>query len=244
MEGVFKKLILLFLTESCYNEFFVTYNFLNVSCLKQGLSKGLGFGIIVGSTFVKVPQIVKIIKGKSAAGINFFGTLLELLAITSGSAYCFINEFPFSAWGESFFLLIETAFIAYLVLFYNGYKTGGHLFVALYAFVVYLLFGGTTPKNLLWNMQAFNVPIVVAGKMVQAVQNYKNGHTGQLSASTVFLLFLGSCARIFTSVQETGDSLIIITYIVASLANSIIAFQMIYYWKATNQLLERKNKKS
>ncbi|XP_023238383.1 mannose-P-dolichol utilization defect 1 protein homolog [Centruroides sculpturatus] len=217
MAEAFKKLLLLFLTESCYIEFFVKFNFFNV----------------------KVPQIVKIIKGNSAAGINFFGTLLELLAITSGAAYCFINEFPFSAWGESFFLLIETAFIAYLILFYNGYRNASHMFVALYSFILYLLFGGATSKDLLWNMQAFNVPIIVVGKMVQAVQNYKNGHTGQLSAGTVFLLFVGSCARIFTSVQETGDDLIIVTYVVASLANFVIAVQMIYYWKATNRLVDQ-----
>ena len=47
--------------------------------------------------------------------------------------------------------------------------------------------------------------MIVVGKLIQAVTNYKNGHTGQLSAITVFLLTAGSLARIFTSIQETGD---------------------------------------
>lgn len=38
-------------------------------------------------------------------------------------------------------------------------------------------------------------------QLIQATSNYHNGHTGQLSAISVFLLFAGSLARIFTSIQ-------------------------------------------
>ncbi|KAK7080302.1 Mannose-P-dolichol utilization defect 1 protein [Halocaridina rubra] len=71
--------------------------------------------------------------------------------------------------------------------------------------------------------------------MVQAVANYNNGSTGQLSAITVTMLFFGSMARIFTSIQETGDQVIIITYCVATLANGIIMAQLIYYWNVPSK---------
>ena len=38
--------------------------------------------------------------------------------------------------------------------------------------------------------------MIVFGKLIQAGTNFKNGHTGQLSAVTVFLLTAGSLARI------------------------------------------------
>lgn len=38
-------------------------------------------------------------------------------------------------------------------------------------------------------------------QLIQAMSNFRNGHTGQLSAISVFLLFAGSLARIFTSLQ-------------------------------------------
>lgn len=66
--------------------------------------------------------------------------------------------------------------------------------------------------------------------MVQALANYNNGSTGQLSAVTVTMLFLGSMARIFTSIQETGDLIIILTFCVATLANGVLMAQLIYYW--------------
>ena len=54
--------------------------------------------------------------------------------------------------------------------------------------------------------------------MIQIITNFKNGHTGQLSAVTSFLLSLGAIARIFTSIQETGDQVIILTYVCSRLA--------------------------
>ena len=67
-------------------------------------------------------------------------------------------------------------------------------------------------------------------QMAQAIENFNNGSTGQLSAITLTMLFLGSLARIFTSIQETGDSIIIMTYSVSTVANGILMGQLIYYW--------------
>lgn len=65
--------------------------------------------------------------------------------------------------------------------------------------------------------------------MVQAYTNYSNGSTGQLSAVTCTMLLLGSTARIFTSIQETGDPIIIIIYALATLGNAILVSQFVYY---------------
>ena len=68
--------------------------------------------------------------------------------------------------------------------------------------------------------------------MIQAYTNFSNKSTGQLSVITVFMIFFGAIARIFTSIQETGDALVIFTYIVSSIFNGIIALQMIIYWNS------------
>lgn len=100
--------------------------------------------------------------------------------------------------------------------------------------------GGPTTIDTLWNLQALNIPILIAGKLSQAWTNYQNGSTGQLSAVTCFMLLFGSLARIFTSIQETGDSIIILTYIISTLANGVIVAQLLYYWNAD---IEKKSKK-
>lgn len=67
-------------------------------------------------------------------------------------------------------------------------------------------------------------------QLIQAYKNYTNGSTGQLSFITVTLLFLGALARIFTSIQETNDNIMILTYVSSAFFNGIILSQVLYYW--------------
>lgn len=212
----------------------------NVECLKIITSKILGSGIVAASTLVKVPQILKLYHAKSSEGISFYGVLLELISMTATTSYSFNKKFPFSAWGDSLFLMLETATIAYLVLYYGKNYHKIVAFTSSYSLILYLFMSGLTPIRILWTCQAFSLPITVSGKLLQALVNYKNGHTGHLSAVSMVLLFLGGLARIFTSIQETGDSLMIVTFCVAASANLLLVLQIFYYWAATQRFLEGK----
>merc|ERR1712130_827633 len=163
----------------------------------------------------------------SAEGISFTSVLLELIAITFSGSYSYRNNFPFSSYGESVFLAIQTGIIALLVLSFTRGKLLALVFGALYAGSVYALTSPViTPAVVLWYGQASNIPMIILGKMIQIITNFRNGHTGQLSAVTSFLLALGAIA----SIQETGDNVIIMTYVCSSVVNSIIALQVILYW--------------
>ncbi|KAM6909107.1 mannose-P-dolichol utilization defect 1b [Xenentodon cancila] len=240
----FKGLLLDYvLPESCYDQFFLNLNFLDVPCLKIVLSKVLGIGIILGSVMVKLPQILKLMAAKSAEGLSFKSVLLELLAITGTMVYSIANRFPFSAWGEALFLMLQTLAIGFLIQMYGGRTARGVLFLAVYVGLLLLLLSPATPMSVVTSMQAFNMPAIIVGRLIQAATNLHNGHTGQLSAISVFLLFAGSLARIFTSVQETGDSLMALTYVISSSCNGIIALQVLYYWNSSSEQTKKKKKK-
>uniref|UniRef100_A0A182QRD4 Mannose-P-dolichol utilization defect 1 protein homolog n=1 Tax=Anopheles farauti TaxID=69004 RepID=A0A182QRD4_9DIPT len=230
-----KQFMLYLMDEKCYDNYFVEFDLLDGDCFRALLSKGLGFGIIAGSVLVKVPQITKIMANKSARGISLFSVCLDLFAITIHMAYSFVNGFPFSAWGDTAFLALQTAIIAMMVLFYGGSSALAAAFTVGYSAMVYALMGGLTPLKYLLIAQGFNVPILLLGKLSQAFTNYRNGSTGQLSAVTCFMLLAGSLARIFTSIQETGDQMMIITYGSSSFANLVIALQVLYYWNSDKQ---------
>ncbi|KAL0970024.1 hypothetical protein UPYG_G00236100 [Umbra pygmaea] len=233
-------LLTYFMPESCYDEFFLNFNFLDVPCLKIVLSKGLGIGIILGSVMVKLPQILKLMGAKSAEGLNFNSVLLELLAITGTMAYSIANSFPFSSWGEALFLMLQTVAIGFLIMHYGGNTIKGVLFLVVYFGLVALLLSPVTPLAVVTAMQASNMPAIIIGRLIQVMTNYRNGHTGQLSAITVLMLFAGSLARIFTSIQETGDSLMALTYIISSTCNGLIAAQLFFYWNCPPALKKKK----
>ncbi|XP_040271295.1 mannose-P-dolichol utilization defect 1 protein [Bufo bufo] len=231
------------LPERCHDEFFLNYNLLHVECLKILLSKVLGIGIIVGSILVKVPQIVKIVRSGTAEGLSFKSILLELLALSGTMVYSFTHGFPFSAWGEVLFLMIQTLIIGFLIQHLGGRTTLGVLFLAVYFSVIAVLLSPLISMAVITALQAANIPAVVFSRLIQAMTNYKNGHTGQLSAVTVALLFLGSLARIFTSVQETGDPLLSLTSAVASACNGLIFAQVLYYWNVSSAVDKKKKKR-
>lgn len=227
---VFRQVALLVFTPKCFDNYFIDLNFFDGECFKATLSKGLGIGIILGSLLVKVPQILKIVKNKSGQGINLWSVTLDLTAITIYMSYSFINGFPFSSWGDTLFLAIQTVLIGVLVLFYGGAVVQSVVYLAVYLGVCIVLMGGYTPIDILWSLTSVNILIVVAGKLMQAWTNYKNGHTGQLAAATLIMLLAGSAARIFTSIQETGDSVAVLTYVASTCANALLVIQLIYYW--------------
>ncbi|TPP63722.1 Mannose-P-dolichol utilization defect 1 [Fasciola gigantica] len=181
---------------------------------------------------VKVPQIIKILKAKSGAGLSVPSLLLELLTFTSSFAYSVAKQFPFSSYGESIFLAFQTFLITWMTIGWEVSQVAGLVFAAVFAAFTAITLSPATPISALYTLQTLNVPIVVSAKLLQIYANWYNGSTGQLSAITVVLFALGSTARIFTSIQETGDSLIIVTFLLSTLCNYILLAQVIYYWRS------------
>lgn len=234
----FKQLALLVFTPHCYDTYFLDFNFLDKPCFAASLSKGLGIGIILGSIFVKFPQILKIYNARTAKGISLATVTLDLIVITIYAAYNFLKQFPVSAWGDTAFLAIQTVAIGFLLLFYDVSATKAVGYLIMYLVFAGILVSGLVSIDILWTLQGVNIPLLLAGRVIQVYANYCNQSTGQLSAVTCALLFLGSLARIFTSVQETGDTMVILTNVFSFLANLVIVVQILYYWKS-----EEKTKK-
>lgn len=212
-------------------------------CFKTIIAKTLGYGIIAGSTLVKVPQILILLSARSGAGVSLFSVLLELIALTFTSSYSLANNFPISAWGEALFLMFMTTLVAFLILKYDASVHRAGLFLFTFTTFSYVLMSGLVPVKILWFLQVLNVPLVISSKLVQARVNFKNGHTGNLSGITVTLVFLGCLARIFTSIRETGDSTIIVSYILATLANAYLVYQIVAYRKKTEQFKKKESAK-
>ena len=61
---------------------------------------------------------------------------------------------------------------------------------------------------------------------------------------TLVLNFVGSLARFFTTIQETGDVIQLYGYAISVSLNGILVAQVLWYWSYTTaQLLLQKKKK-
>jgi mannose-P-dolichol utilization defect protein 1 len=229
--------------ETCYKALLLDVDLENTECLKFAISKGLGIGIIAASSIVKVPQILKLTQSKSADGVSFLSYLLETSAYLITLAYNFRNGFPFSTYGETALILGQNVIISVLVLNYSGRATAAAVLVAALAGSAATLFGDSVfDMQTMSYLQAGAGVLGVASKLPQILAIWQQGGTGQLSAFAVFNYLAGSLSRIFTTLQEVDDKLILYGFISGFLLNAVLAIQMIYYWNAPSEKVKGKRK--
>ncbi|KAG8935556.1 hypothetical protein FRC03_004137 [Tulasnella sp. 419] len=220
---------------TCYTSLVENLDYNDVPCLKLTVSKGLGIGIVLGGSIVKLPQIKLILSSRSARGLSFSAFGLELLAYGINLAYFARNRIPFSTYGETFFLTLQNIAIVLLIVHYQPTLTRqdsnkpkvvslGSLIAASGVALAFV------PMSLLTLLQTLTIPLSVISKLPQITSNYKAGSTGQLSAFAVIANIVGCLARVFTTLTEVNDPLVLWGFLLASVVNVVIGLQMWMYW--------------
>eukprot|EP00116_Pleurobrachia_bachei_P008628 sb/3468890/ len=224
-------LLLLFMTEECIKSVFLDFNLLDFPCLKMALSKGLGYAIVMGSVLVKFPQILKIYGSGSVVGLALSTFLLETFCAMINVGYNYAQQFPFSTWGENFFILIQLIIIL-IQLFYYSDRTLLALICPLVIPALSLGISKLPTEHLAIGLTAA-IPLLALSKLMQIKANFQNGHTGQLSFVTSLMNVLGTLARLFTVVQEVEDKIILMNAGSVFVLNFIIIAQFVVYWNVT-----------
>lgn len=155
-------------------------------CSKLLVSKAIGTGIVGLSVFVKVPQLLKLISSKSAAGVSFSSYLLEIAAQTITLAYNTRQGNPISTYGEIAVLAVQNVIVAMLVLEFQGRRNMAAAFLVAVATAGAALFKPEiVSKENMQLLQAATIPLGLMSKVPQIWTIAKEGSTGQLSAFAV-----------------------------------------------------------
>lgn len=211
---------------------FMAGDVLNEFCLKKTISKVLGYGIIAGACIVKVPQILRFVAAGSVAGVSRPATYLELLGYLLGSIYHIVKGNPWSAYGETVIVTVQSALI---VLMLWAYDAPGVVHMATVTGVL------ATVGQAAWSAPDAMQEIVMSSTTVlfilsrgwQIVENVQAGSTGQLAFLTLFMNFAGAAARIFTTLQEVKQKAVLYSFIISTSLNALLLAQYVYYnWLA------------
>ncbi|KAH8428576.1 hypothetical protein N8T08_007289 [Aspergillus melleus] len=218
---------------TCHNALVVDLDVTkDAACTSLAISKALGIAIVGASAIVKVPQILKLIGSRSSAGVSFVSYALETASLLITLSYSVRNQFPFSTYGESALIAVQDVVVGVLVLTFAGRSAGAAAFIAVVAASVYALLVDHTlvDAQTMSYLQAGAGALGVASKAPQIYTIWREGGTGQLSAFAVFNYLAGSLSRIFTTLQEVDDQLILYGFCAGFSLNLILAFQMLWYW--------------
>ncbi|CAN9501758.1 unnamed protein product [Ophioblennius macclurei] len=218
-------LVTYLMPEKCYGEIFVQFHF-HVPCLQFILNRIASLWIILDTFLAQLPQLLKILWRGNAEGISLFSVLLQLYAFSCPVVYAVVNKFPLFAWVERVFMLVQTATIVFLILYHRGEVLKGLLFLVGFGGVMFLL-SAYAPVAIISVMQDSNLAALIASKALQALTNYNNGHTGQLSTVSVFLTCAGSLSAAFVSLQESIYSLTSLSTALSASLSCVLLVQVI-----------------
>ena len=187
------------------------------------------WGVYTADTFV-------VISAKSARGLSLSAYVLETLAYAITLAYSYRNNFPFSTYGENFFLTIQNVLITFLIIHYPTSRltrtesSGPKLALATVLTAISGLALNAIPLSSLAALQLATIPLSLFSKLPQIRQNYRARSTGQLSAFAVISQIAGCLARLFTTSAEVGDPILFAGFALALVLNCILGIQMWSYW--------------
>jgi mannose-P-dolichol utilization defect protein 1 len=235
LPGPINDLAVSLLGEACHSALLLDLDFAShPECVSLAISKALGVGIIAAASIVKVPQIVKLVRSGSAEGLSFTSYLLETASFVITLAYNIRNGFPFSTYGETSLIAIQDVVISVLVLAYSKKTAQAGAFLAAVGSAVYALIVSDTlvTDAQMKSLQAGAGALSIASKLPQILTIYTQGGTGQLSAFAVFNYLFGSLSRIYTTLQEVDDKLILYGFIAGFALNAVLAAQVLYYWNS------------
>ena len=191
----------------------------DMECIKLTMSKTLSLVILLGSLAYKVPQILKIISNKSAAGISPKSYIFEMLSNVSNIIYFYYKGIPLKNYGENVSLIIQNFFVLYLMYQYKQFSLR-NLILSLLGFGMMLAVAmpGTLPAYVYRFIFSFQMIFFLTARIEQIRINFKNQSTGALSPITLLLSWGGNLARLFTILVDLGFS-----------DMQIILFNLIYF---------------
>lgn len=241
------------ITERCAKLLLDDFNFEDVPCVKLAASKLVGIAIVCGAAIMKLPQIWAILPGNTD-GLSLPRFVIETVTFTVIAAYNYVNDYPFSTWGENAFLLVQNYIIVLLILLYRKQLGIVSLVgIAAYVYATWMILSGNLAKmtpfslelrqsgslvsefalsgpnaleNYLWMQTIILNPL---SRVLQIYKSFSEGSTGNLSFITSFLAAVGACVRLLTVMEEVDDVTLQAAVAIAAALNTIILFQIIYY---------------
>lgn len=209
----------------------LTFHF-EKECISYLISKGLSIGIVALSFTSKLPQILYMIKSKDIKGLSYLSIYLDILCFVCSTLYPIHMSYPFLTYGENLIILFEN-----LIIFFIAWKNdiqqnadkNNMTFTFIVSSFLYICYKGFLNDNA-WKMVGSASTLLSMGsRITQIINSYKEKSTGPLSTITFLLNMMGNAARIFTTMKETGDKIMVGGFVISFLLNLIVFLQIIYY---------------
>jgi len=194
------------------------------------MSRLLGSAIVLMSCIIKLPQIMAILRSKSAEGLSLASFETELIAYTLTFAYGLHFGLPFTGYGEA--IIMSAQDVLLLALIYKHAKIPmSHvaMYTSFYCGGLAVLLSGKLGDDIMRVLSGASFVTIVFARLPQIYANFSAKNTGQLSIFSYIITVCGGSVRIFTSVTDNAGITMVVGYCVSTTLNLIIALQILFY---------------
>ena len=194
------------------------------------VSRCLSYSVVALSFFMKLPQVLAILRTGRTEGVNLRTYWMEIGAYLIGFFYGYTYGYHLSTYMESGLLAVQSACIIFLVVYYEGKWTlENSLYSVVISSFVLTCFLQIFPPSLLNILLTLALPLSAGSKLAQVGTIYRLKSKGNVSILTWSLAAYGCFARLFTIYVEVDDMLILFNFLVSAILNSTVVALCLYY---------------
>ncbi|XP_043112276.1 solute carrier family 66 member 3 [Puntigrus tetrazona] len=175
---------------------------------------------------LKFPQIFVLMRARATSGVSLNSLLLELLGFIVFMSYQMYYDYPPLTYLEYPILIAQDVIVLLLILHYNRNMKHSLIYAALFVGGWQLL---TVQKWVIDLAMSLCTFISAGSKLAQLQCLWRSKDSGQVSALTWALATYTCLARIFTTVITTGDTQVLIRFVVMSVLNMWVTVTVVYY---------------
>lgn len=194
------------------------------------ISRALSYSVVAICVFMKLPQVLAILKTGDTKGVNLKSIWMEIGAYLIGFSYGYTHGYHLSTYVESGLLAAQSATIVFLVVYYDSKWTIEN---AVYALVITSFTACSlsmlVPFSVLSILLSLALPLSAGSKLAQIATIYRIQSKGNVSVLTWSLAAYGCFARLFTVYIEVDDMLILFNFLVSAVLNSTVVALCLYY---------------
>ncbi|BET00051.1 PQ loop repeat containing 3 [Nesidiocoris tenuis] len=185
--------------------------------------------------FLKVPQIMNIVRRKSADGMNIYSLLMELASYSTTALYNYTNGYAILTYLEYPIIIAQEYVLIYLVLYHQDLVGQKSILGSIaYALVVTGFLSRWIPPSVLTLLIPFCTPVSLSSKALQLWEILRKMNADTVSVSTWIISALTNASRIYTIYMDSMDMLLLANVFLSTFMSGSIA--LVAY------ILQNKNK--
>lgn len=189
------------------------------------------------SFFLKLPQIISIVKSKSVEGINRISLMIEIWNFFTSVSYAAHFGYPVKLYAEYSGLILQSLVIFMLVFTYskghqrNQIPSNSFMILTLisitvlHSLVAFQFFDDWMPTAIILT----SLPSSPLSRIMQIRQIIMTGSSGSLSSLTWFLASITTGCRFMSNMLTVSDGLLLFRLGSATLLNALLSLTILCY---------------